>query len=76
MGIREEVKSGQLSSRAALSLAGSFDFPAPELEGWLRRRIARNADEEEEAARVKAAEKKEAEAKKPRKPVDVRRSRR
>jgi hypothetical protein len=56
MGIREKVKKGQLSSEDALIQAQSFVDDAPELRGWLKRRIARGADAEEQAAREKAAE--------------------
>jgi hypothetical protein len=63
MGIREKVKKGQLSSEDALALAQKFEDDAPDLKGWLKRRIDRGADAEEEAAREKAAEKVAAEKK-------------
>lgn len=63
MGIREDVKSGKISSKDAFSsleMGLSRDPPStftPEIEAWLRRRINRSADAQEEAVRVKAAEK-------------------
>lgn len=58
MGIRQDVKAGLISSKLALStLELTADLIQPSIEGWLKRRIARGADKEEEAARQKAAEK-------------------
>lgn len=61
MGIRQDVKSGRMSSKDALTILEIGGEVTPSIEGWLKRRINRNADAQEEAAREKAAEKAKAE---------------
>ncbi len=60
MGIRQDVKSGKVTSKEAFSsleLGARRDPPSdfnPEIEAWLRRRIKRDADAQEANAREKA----------------------
>lgn len=57
MGMREEVKSGRLSSEDALAMAEKFEFPgAPKLVKWLQTRIALCCDSSDATKREKKAE--------------------
>lgn len=77
LGLRQSVKQGILSSKGAYTRLEIHQMDggqvSPSILGWLKRRIDRNADAEEAAAREKeaqkaaAAEKKEKKRKKRRK---------